>query len=200
MPLLNLETKELVIKIVYYGPALGGKTTNLQYLYNYISPKERGEFIQMATETERTLYFDYLPLDLEAVNDEYKVKMALYTVPGQVQYNRSRQMILQGVDAIVFVADSSRDRAQANVDSLLNMMDNLKSYDLELKNLPWVLQFNKRDLINTLPLEAMQTMLNTNFHFNVPAFESIATEGKGVFAPLKTVSKLAIQAACQTAD
>jgi mutual gliding-motility protein MglA len=189
MPILNLAKKELTIKIIYYGPALGGKTTNLQYLHSYISPRERGEFIHMATETERTICFDYLPLDLDAKRN-YRLKMTLYTVPGQVQYNRSRQMILQGVDGIVFVADSSRDRAEANIESLTNMIENLKGLELDLKNLPWVFQFNKRDLDNTHSVETMQTMLNKNF--NVPAFESIAIEGKGVFAVLKTVSKLAI--------
>ncbi len=189
MPVLNLAKRELTVKIIYYGPALGGKTTNLQFLHSYISPKERGDFIHMSTETERTIYFDFLPLDL-ATKKDYRLKMTLYTVPGQVQYNRSRQMILQGVDGIVFVADSSRDRAEANIESLLNMIENLKTYDLELKNLPWVLQFNKRDLANTLPVEDMQNALNSAY--NVPAFESIAVEGKGVFSVLKTVSRLVL--------
>lgn len=189
MPLVNLQSKDITLKIVYYGPGLGGKTTNLQYIHGQLSPSERGELVKLATETECTLYFDFLPMNLGLQNG-FTIRMGLYTVPGQVEYNRSRRLILQGVDGIVFVADSSPDRLQANVDSMLSLTENLRTYGLDLKKLPWVLQYNKRDLIDALPLKRLSSILNTQG--NIPEFESIAIEGKGVFTALKAITKLSI--------
>jgi signal recognition particle receptor subunit beta len=190
MPLLNIKEKVMTFKVVYYGPGLCGKTTNLAYIHGQISPSHRGELISLATETERTLYFDYLPLDLGTTND-FQIKLSLYTVPGQPQYNRSRQVILRGVDAIVFVADSAPERDMANRESFDDMLANLESYKLDLESIPWVLQFNKRDLVNAMSLERLSESLNKDY--DVPAFESIAVEGKGVFSTLREVAKLAIK-------
>jgi signal recognition particle receptor subunit beta len=190
MPLLNIKEKVMTFKVVYYGAGLCGKTTNLSYIHRQVSPSHRGELISLATETERTLYFDFLPLDLGTTND-FKIKLSLYTVPGQSQLIRSRQLILRGVDAIVFVADSAPERAEANRESFDDMLANLESHKLKLENIPWVLQFNKRDLINAMPLKKLYESLNKDH--DVPAFESIATEGKGVFSTLREVSKLAIK-------
>ncbi|MBN8661341.1 MAG: GTPase domain-containing protein [Candidatus Melainabacteria bacterium] len=186
MALVNYAAREINCKIVYYGTGLGGKTTNLKYIHGQLAPTTRGELISLATETERTLFFDFLPLDLGSVQG-FKTRFSLYTVPGQVEYNASRKLILNGVDGIIFVADSDVMRSKDNVESLQNMVDNLKEYSLTLDNIPWVLQYNKRDLANAMPIERMERELNT---MGVPSFEAVASEGLGVFATLKAISKL----------
>ena len=186
MALVNYAAREINCKIVYYGTGLGGKTTNLKYIHGQLAPTTRGELISLATETERTLFFDFLPLDLGSVQG-FKTRFSLYTVPGQVEYNASRKLILNGVDGIIFVDDSDVMRSKDNVESLQNMVDNLKEYSLTLDNIPWVLQYNKRDLANAMPIERMERELNTP---GVPSFEAVASEGLGVFATLKAISKL----------
>lgn len=186
MALVNYAMREINCKIVYYGTGLGGKTTNLKYIHSQLAPSTRGELISLATETERTLFFDFLPLDLGSVQG-FKTRFSLYTVPGQVEYNASRKLILNGVDGIIFVADSDVMRAKENVESLQNMVDNLAEYNLTLDNIPWVLQYNKRDLANAMSIERMEKDLNIR---NIPSFEAVASEGLGVFATLKAISKL----------
>ncbi|MDR3614547.1 MAG: GTPase domain-containing protein [Candidatus Obscuribacterales bacterium] len=186
MALVNYAAREINCKIVYYGTGLGGKTTNLKYIHSQLAPTTRGELISLATETERTLFFDFLPLDLGSVQG-FKTRFSLYTVPGQVEYNASRKLILNGVDGIIFVADSDVMRSRENQESLQNMIDNLSEYSLTLDNIPWVLQYNKRDLANALPIERLEKELNTK---GVPSFEAVASEGLGVFATLKAISKL----------
>ncbi|MBY0545723.1 MAG: GTPase domain-containing protein [Candidatus Obscuribacterales bacterium] len=186
MALVNYAAREINCKIVYYGTGLGGKTTNLKYIHSQLAPSTRGELISLATETERTLFFDFLPLDLGSVQG-FKTRFSLYTVPGQVEYNASRKLILNGVDGIIFVADSDVMRAKENAESLQNMIDNLAEYNLTLDNIPWVLQYNKRDLANAMSVERMEKDLNIR---GVPSFEAVASEGLGVFATLKAISKL----------
>ncbi|MBK7746347.1 MAG: GTPase domain-containing protein [Candidatus Obscuribacter sp.] len=186
MALVNYAAREINCKIVYYGTGLGGKTTNLKYIHGQLAPTTRGELISLATETERTLFFDFLPLDLGSVQG-FKTRFSLYTVPGQVEYNASRKLILNGVDGIIFVADSDVMRSKDNGESLQNMVDNLKEYSLTLDQIPWVLQYNKRDLANAMPIERMERELNPT---GVPSFEAVASEGLGVFATLKAISKL----------
>lgn len=189
MALINYPKREIVYKVVYYGTGLGGKTTNLRYLHANLDPSVRGELVTVATETERTLFFDFMPLDLGVV-EGYKARFALYTVPGQSEYNESRRMILKGSDGIIFVADSSAVRRQDNIEALEGMMDNLKEHKLSLNNVPWVLQYNKRDLADALPVEILEKDLNASA---VPSFEAIATEGKAVFATLKTLSQMVVR-------
>jgi mutual gliding-motility protein MglA len=189
MALINYPKKEIVYKVVYYGTGLGGKTTNLRYLHANLDPSVRGELVTVATETERTLFFDFMPLDLGEV-EGYKARFALYTVPGQSEYNESRRMILKGADGIIFVADSSAVRRQENIQALAGMMDNLKEHKLSLKSVPWVLQYNKRDLTDALPVETLEKDLNDTA---VPSFEAIATEGKAVFGTLKTLSQMVVK-------
>lgn len=186
MALVNYAQREINCKIVYYGTGLGGKTTNLKYIHSQLAPTTRGELISLATETERTLFFDFLPLDLGEVQG-FKTRFSLYTVPGQVEYNASRKLILNGVDGIIFVADSDVTRSKDNVDSLQNMIENLSEYNLTLDNIPWVLQYNKRDLATAMPVERLEKELNIRA---VPSFEAISSEGLGVFATLKAISKL----------
>ena len=186
MALVNYAAREINCKIVYYGTGLGGKTTNLKYIHSQLAPTTRGELISLATETERTLFFDFLPLDLGSVQG-FKPRFSLYTVPGQVEYNASRKLILNGVDGIIFVADSDVMRSKDNIDSLQNMIENLAEYSLTLDNIPWVLQYNKRDLANAMPIERMERELNQR---QIPSFEAVASEGLGVFATLKAISKL----------
>ncbi len=189
MPLLNYMKREIACKIVYYGTGFSGKTTNLQFIHSQLSPGTRGELISMATQTDRTLFFDFLPLNLGDISG-WKVRFALYTVPGQVEYNASRKLILNGADALVFVADSDFMRRTDNHDSLMNMSENLKDYDTSLEQIPWVLQYNKRDLRNAMSLDQMETDLNT---MNVPSFESIASEGLGIFSTLRAISKILLE-------
>jgi len=186
MALVNYAAREINCKIVYYGTGLGGKTTNLKYIHSQLAPTTRGELISLATETERTLFFDFLPLDLGSVQG-FKTRFSLYTVPGQVEYNASRKLILNGVDGIIFVADSDIMRSRENIESLQNMVENLAEYGLTLDNVPWVLQYNKRDLASAMPIERMEKELNVRA---VPSFEAVASEGLGVFATLKAISKL----------
>lgn len=189
MALINYPKREIVYKVVYYGTGLGGKTTNLRYLHANLDSSVRGELVTVATETERTLFFDFMPLDLGEV-EGYKARFALYTVPGQIEYGESRRMILKGADGIIFVADSSAVRRQANIEALQGMMDNLKEHKLSLTGVPWVLQYNKRDLTDALPIETLEKDLNQT---NVPSFEAVATEGKAVFGTLKTLSQMVVQ-------
>lgn len=188
MATIDLKSKEVNIKIVYYGTGLGGKTTNLKYIYKQLAPTTRGELISLATETERTLFFDFLPLDLGKVRD-FTVRLSLYTVPGQEEYNASRRLILCGVDGIIFVADSDRMKEQENISSFDNMQENLASYGLEARALPLVLQYNKRDLSTAMSVDRMEKSCN---RFNSPSFESVASEGLGVFSTLKANCRLVL--------
>lgn len=185
MTFINYASREINCKIVYYGPGLGGKTTNLQYIYDSTAAQSKGKLISLATETDRTLFFDFLPLDLGTVRG-FKTRFHLYTVPGQVYYDASRKLILKGVDGVVFVADSQRERMDANVESLYNLESNLKQHGYDLKNIPFVIQFNKRDLPNVIPFEELKKELATN---GEPIFEGVANKGVGVFETLKAVAK-----------
>lgn len=185
MTFINYASREINCKIVYYGPGLGGKTTNLQYIYDSTAAQSKGKLISLATETDRTLFFDFLPLDLGTVRG-FKTRFHLYTVPGQVFYDASRKLILKGVDGVVFVADSQRERMDANVESLYNLELNLKQHGYELDKLPYVLQFNKRDLPNIISYEDLKSELARN---GEPIFESVANRGIGVFETLKAVAK-----------
>lgn len=188
MALLNHAKREITYKIVYYGTGLGGKTTNLKFIFGQLKEGVRGEMIQLATQTERTLYFDYLPVDLGAIQG-FQARISLYTVPGQEEYNESRKQILRGADGIVFVADSDPLKSAQNIESLQNMIDNLALYKVSLSKVPWVLQYNKRDLRNAMPVERLEQELNIQA---VPSFEAIATEGVRVFSTLKGITKLVI--------
>ncbi len=185
MAFINYSTREINCKIVYYGPGLCGKTTNLQFIYRTTAPEQKGKLISLATETERTLFFDFLPLALGDIKG-FRVRFHLYTVPGQVFYAASRKLILKGVDGVVFVADSQIERMDANIESLEDLKINLAEYGFELEKLPFTIQYNKRDLPNVVPVEEMQRVLNPD---NVPWYEAVATEGKGVFETLKDVGK-----------
>lgn len=188
MALLNMIDREITCKIVYYGTGLGGKTANLKYIFNQLAPSARTELISLATETERTLFFDYLGLDLGQVQG-FKTRFSLYTVPGQVEYDASRKLILNGADGIIFVADSDSMRRKDNLDSLQNMVENLRLYKMTLDSIPWVIQYNKRDLTNAMSAGLMEDDLNK---YRVPSFESVASEGIGVFATLRAISKLVL--------
>jgi len=185
MTFINYASKEINCKIVYYGPGLGGKTTNLQYIYSKTAPEAKGKMISLATEADRTLFFDFLPLDLGTIRG-FTTRFHLYTVPGQVFYDASRKLILKGVDGIVFVADSQDERMAANIESIRNLEANLKEHGLELPGMPYALQFNKRDLPNVVAVDEMYRSLN---YKREPTFEAVATEGTGVFDTLKSVAK-----------
>jgi signal recognition particle receptor subunit beta len=189
MSMINYASREINCKIVYYGPGLCGKTTNLEYVYEKVAPNTRGKLISLATETERTLFFDFLPVDLGAIRG-FKTRFHLYTVPGQVYYNASRKLILKGVDGVVFVADSQVERLDANIESMHNLYENLAEYGLDLREIPFIIQYNKRDLPNTSSLQELEAQLNPN---KVPHFEAVATRGIGVFDTLKSVSKQVIK-------
>ncbi len=189
MPFINFATKEINCKIVYYGPGLSGKTTNIRWLYEHIKPENRGELITLATETERTLFFDFVPIEVTSVKG-FKVRFHLYTTPGQIIYQASRKLILKGVDGIVFVADSQKDRHDANLDTLDDMIENLKEYEIEIEDLPLVFQYNKRDLPDILPVEILRRDLN---RWNRPDFEAIATKGIGVIETFKEITKLVVK-------
>ena len=222
MSMINYASREINCKIVYYGPGLGGKTTNLEYVYGKVSPSTRGKLISLATETERTLFFDFLPVDLGTIRG-FRTRFHLYTVPGQVYYNASRKLILKGVDGVVFVADSQTDRAEANVESMQNLYDNMAAYGYDLTRMPFIVQYNKRDLPNAAPLAELQEMLNPGWVVTDPArmrpladpfragdflisqlstgewverapyFEAVGVSGDGVFDTLKAVSKLVLK-------
>ena len=185
MSFINYSSREINCKIVYYGPGLCGKTTNLQYIYRRTNPEQKGKLISLATETERTLFFDFLPLALGDIRG-FKIRFHLYTVPGQVFYAASRKLILKGVDGVVFVADSQIERMESNMESLDDLKINLAEQGYELEKLPYIIQYNKRDLPNVVPLEEMDKLLN---HRNIQWFEGVAVTGKGVFETLKSVAK-----------
>jgi signal recognition particle receptor subunit beta len=182
---INFAAREINCKIVYYGAGLGGKTTNLQYIFDKTSEKQKGKMISLATETDRTLFFDFLPLDLGTVRG-FKTRFHLYTVPGQVFYDASRKLILRGVDGVVFVADSQEERMDANVEALDNLVENLKEHSYDIMKIPYVLQLNKRDLPNALPVDTLKKELQKR---NEPVFEAIAFQGNGVFETLKEVAR-----------
>lgn len=223
MSMINYASREINCKIVYYGPGLGGKTTNLEHVYEKVSPSTRGKLISLASETERTLFFDFLPVDLGQIRG-FRTRFHLYTVPGQVYYNASRKLILRGVDGVVFVADSQADRAEANVEAMQNLYDNLAEHGYDLTKLPFVVQYNKRDLPDAAPLDELDAALNPGWEVTdpcrqreaenpfrpgellveqlpsgewwerAPSFEAVASGGAGVFDTLKAVSKLVVRA------
>jgi signal recognition particle receptor subunit beta len=222
MSMINYASREINCKIVYYGPGLGGKTTNLEHVYGKVKPDTRGKLISLATETERTLFFDFLPVDLGTIRG-FKTRFHLYTVPGQVYYNASRKLILKGVDGIVFVADSQVERMEANLEAMQNLYDNMAEYGYDLTKMPFVIQYNKRDLPNAAPLDELQNTLNPGWEVMEPErqkvtpnqfrageniieqnadgvwverahiFEAVAVTGDGVFDTLKAVSKLVLK-------
>lgn len=222
MSMINYASREINCKLVYYGPGLGGKTTNLEHVYGKVNPNARGKLISLATETERTLFFDFLPVDLGTVRG-FKTRFHLYTVPGQVYYNASRKLILKGVDGVVFVADSQLERMEANIESMQNLYDNMAEYGYDLTKIPFVVQYNKRDLPNAAPLKDLQAALNPGWQQTDPArqkvtpdpaipgdflvhqlptgewverapiHEAVAVTGDGVFETLKTCSKLVLK-------
>ncbi|MBI2682964.1 MAG: GTPase domain-containing protein [Acidobacteriales bacterium] len=185
MSFINFAAREINCKIVYYGAGLGGKTTNLQVIFEKTAEKQKGKMISLATETDRTLFFDFLPLDLGTVRG-FKTRFHLYTVPGQVFYDASRKLILRGVDGVVFVADSQEERMDANLEALDNLQDNLKEHGYDLTKIPYVLQLNKRDLPNALAVDALKKELMRK---SEPVFEAVAFNGTGVFETLKEVAR-----------
>ena len=189
MSMINYASREINCKIVYYGTGLGGKTTNLEHIYSKVNPDTKGKMISLATETERTLFFDFLPIDLGEVRG-FKTRFHLYTVPGQVYYNASRRLILKGVDGLVFVADSQASRAEANIESMHNLYENLETYGYDLNTIPFAIQYNKRDMDNILAPEELRAQINP---MGVPDFEAVAIEGAGVFETLSCVSKLVVE-------
>jgi len=223
MSMINYAAREINCKIVYYGPGLGGKTTNLEHIYGKVKPETRGKLISLATENERTLFFDFLPVDLGTIRG-FNTRFHLYTVPGQVYYNASRKLILKNVDGIVFVADSQMERMEANLESMQNLYDNMAEYGYDLTSMPFVIQYNKRDLPNAAPVSELQQALNPGWEPGDPAkarlspdpyhagenlvsqlptgewvekaqyFEGVAIAGDGVFDTLKAVSKLVLKA------
>ena len=185
MSFINYSSREINCKIVYYGPGLCGKTTNLQYIHRRTNPEQKGKLISLATETERTLFFDFLPIALGDIKG-FKIRFHLYTVPGQVFYAASRKLILKGVDGVVFVADSQIERMESNMESIEDLSINLAEQGYDLEKLPYTIQYNKRDLPNIAPAEDMDKLLNPR---RVPWFEGVAVTGKGVFETLKSVAK-----------
>ncbi len=186
MSFLNYSTREINFKIVYYGPGLSGKTTNIKFIYDKIKKDNKGKLVSLATETERTLFFDFFPLDIGTIK-EYKVKFHLYTVPGQIYYSASRKLILKGVDGLVFVADSQRERFEANIESLNDMLENMREYKIPFENIPYVLQLNKRDLPNVTPATELIAELRKK---DEPVLEAVALKGDGVVETLKAISRL----------
>jgi mutual gliding-motility protein MglA len=223
MSMINYASREINCKIVYYGPGLGGKTTNLEHVYGKVQPDTRGKLISLATETERTLFFDFLPVDLGTIRG-FKTRFHLYTVPGQVYYNASRKLILKGVDGIVFVGDSQVERMEANQEAMQNLYDNMAEYGYDLTTMPFVIQYNKRDLPNAASIRELQASLNPGWEVSdpvrmrpvadpshpgeqlieqlptgewierAPYLEAVAVSGEGVFETLKTVSRLVLKA------
>jgi signal recognition particle receptor subunit beta len=182
---INYVAREINCKIVYYGPGLGGKTTNLQYVYQITSAENKGKLISLATETERTLFFDFLPIDFGQIRG-FRTRFHLYTVPGQVFYDSSRKLILKGVDGVVFVADSQEERLDANLESLSNLTDNLKEQGMDISKIPYTLQLNKRDLSSVMPAEELTRLLLVK---GEPVIEAVATQGVGVVTTLKAVAR-----------
>ena len=221
MSMINYASREINCKLVYYGPGLGGKTTNLEFVYNKVAPTARGKMISLATETERTLFFDFLPVDLGNIRG-FKVKFHLYTVPGQVYYNASRKLILKGVDGVVFVADSQIERMDANIEAMQNLYENMSQHGYDLTRIPFAVQYNKRDLPNAAPVAELQAALNPGWPLEevmrqratpdpdheaeflvwqqdgqwlerAPYFEAVAVTGEGVFDTLKAISKSVVK-------
>jgi signal recognition particle receptor subunit beta len=221
MSMINYASREINCKLVYYGPGLGGKTTNLEFVFNKVAPNARGKLISLATETERTLFFDFLPVDLGTIRG-FKTRFHLYTVPGQVYYNASRKLILKGVDGVVFVADSQIERMEANIEAMQNLYDNLSQHGFNITALPFVVQYNKRDLPNAATIQELQAALNPGWPVEDPSkqrltpdpyhegenlvqevegqwierapyFEAVAVTGEGVFDTLKSVSKMVLK-------
>ena len=188
MSIINYVNKEVQFKIVYYGPALCGKTTNLAYIHSHVADASKGDLVSLATAADRTLFFDFLPLNAVAIQG-FKTRFQLYTVPGQVVYNATRQLVLRSIDGVVFVADSQWDKMQENVESFHNLRDNLALQGVDLSRIPYVLQYNKRDIPRSAPVHYLEYILN-NQPVRVPSFESVATTGDGVFATLNAVSRL----------
>jgi signal recognition particle receptor subunit beta len=188
VPFINFPAREINCKLVYYGPGLGGKTANLQWIYDHTGSNQKGKMVSLATETDRTLFFDFLPLDLGSVRG-FRTRFHLYTVPGQVFYEASRRLILKGADGVVFVADSQEERLDANLETLENLREHLKDHHLDFNTIPYVLQLNKRDLPNILPVPELQKQLSVK---NEPALEAVAITGQGVFDTLKEVAKLVL--------
>jgi signal recognition particle receptor subunit beta len=188
VPFINFPAREINCKLVYYGPGLGGKTANLQWIYDHTGTAHKGKMISLATETDRTLFFDFLPLDLGSVRG-FKTRLHLYTVPGQVFYEASRKLILKGADGVVFVADSQEDRMDANLETLENLQEHLKEHKLDFGKIPYTLQLNKRDLPQILPVEEMMRQLRVK---EEPVVEAVAFQGQGVFETLKEVARLVL--------
>jgi mutual gliding-motility protein MglA len=189
MSFINYSSREINCKIVYYGPGLGGKTTNLQYIFEKTNPQARGKMISLATETERTLFFDFLPLSLGAIRG-FRVRFHLYTVPGQVFYDASRKLILKGVDGVVFVADAQEERLEANIESMENLKQNLQEHGYDIDKIPLIVQYNKMDLPNAMKVEELHAQLNPK---SWPEYAACAKSGEGVFDTLKAVAKLVLQ-------
>jgi hypothetical protein len=189
MAIINQATKELQVKVVYYGPGMGGKTTNLLKVHENIqTAQEKSKMVSLATSSDRTLFFDFLPIEAVAIKG-FKTKFQLYTVPGQVIYNTTRQLVLRGVDGIVFVADSQYDKMAENVESFGNLEENLKTLKLNLAEIPYVVQYNKRDLPNVAPVEYMEFLLN-NREVQVPSFSAVASQCEGVFETLNMITRM----------
>jgi len=186
---INWALQEINLKIVYYGPGMSGKTTNLEYIHTKLDPSLTGELVTLKTKEDRTIFFDFMQIEVGRIKGK-KPKFNLYTVPGQVYYASSRKIILNGVDGVVFVADSQKDRMEGNIETLLDLEQNLMSMGYSLENFPWVIQFNKRDLPNTQSMELLQKKLN---FFDVPSFESVAIKGTGVFDSLKSIINLVVR-------
>jgi signal recognition particle receptor subunit beta len=188
VPFINFPAREINCKLVYYGPGLGGKTANLQWIYDHTGTAQKGKMISLATETDRTLFFDFLPIDLGTVRG-FKTRIHLYTVPGQVFYEASRKLILKGADGVVFVADSQEERLDANLETLENLREHLKEHKLDFSTIPYVLQLNKRDLPGVLSIEQLAKQLQVK---GEPITEGVAITGQGVFETLREVAKLVL--------
>jgi signal recognition particle receptor subunit beta len=186
LPNIDVKARQISCKLVYYGTGLGGKTTNLRHIHTKTNPKRRGDLLSLETESERTLFFDFFPMAAGKLMD-FDLRFSFYTVPGQSFYNLTRRTILKDADAVVFVSDSQTSREDANIDSYLNLGENLREYKIELADFPHVIQYNKRDLEDITPVEEMRKQLNT---FGVPDFEAIALTGEGVFETLRTIVKI----------
>lgn len=193
MSLVNHSTREITCKIVYYGPGRSGKTTNLQYVHGAVPDDRKGQMVSLATETDRTLFFDYLPLDLGSISG-FRTRLQLYTVPGQVYYNATRKLVLRGADGVVFVADSQREQMEENIESLRNLQENLLEQGLDIRELPLVLQYNKRDLPGVASVEEMEELLNFR---GVPQISAAAVSGVGVFETLRRISELVLRGLSQ---
>ena len=189
MSLVNYSTREITCKIVYYGPGRCGKTSNLQYIHAYVPDDRKGAMVSLATETDRTLFFDYLPLELGTISG-FHTRIQLYTVPGQVYYNATRKLVLRGADGVVFVADSQREQMEENIESLRNLHENLLEENIDMREFPLVLQYNKRDLPDIASIQEMDDLLNFK---SIPAFPAAAISGEGVFDTLKSISQLVLQ-------